>query len=125
MIIGKRILGLLEQKDLTQRELAKLLGVTEVSVSRYISGKHAPTADILSKMAEVLNTTTDYLLGRTINDYAQQLAKMQDIRKRQTTSPSPSPAESFIENYEKLSDDDKEKVIKELFNRVLENNKKR
>jgi transcriptional regulator with XRE-family HTH domain len=121
--IGKRILELLEQKNMTQRELARRLEITEVSVSRYINGERIPHSDVITKMAEVLNTTTDYLLGRTINDYAQQLAEMQNIRKRQTTGPSP--AESFIKDYKELSDDDKEKVIKELFNFMLENNKKR
>jgi len=66
--IGKRIIGLLESKGLTQRELAKRLDITEVSVSRYINGERIPHSDIIAKMASVLNTTTDFLLGHNTSE---------------------------------------------------------
>lgn len=81
--IGKRILDLLEQKDLTQREFAEKLGITEVSVSRYINDKHVPHSDVAIKMADILETTTDYLLGRTFQKYAEQLQGLQEVRQKQ------------------------------------------
>ena len=122
-VTAQRIINLLEKNNMSQRDLANKIGIQEATISRYVNGHRNPQSEILSKIAEALNTTTDYLLGRTINDYAQQLAEMQNIRKKQTAGPSP--AESFIKDYKELSDDDKEKVIKELFNFMLENNKKR
>lgn len=65
MNIGPRILTLLEKKGMTQRELANEIGVTETSISRYISGQRVPKAHIIVYMADALNTTTDYILGRT------------------------------------------------------------
>ena len=65
MNIGARILTLLKKKGMTQRELANEIGVTETSISRYISGQRVPKSNIVVYMADVLNTTTDYLLGRT------------------------------------------------------------
>lgn len=65
MNIGPRILTLLKKKGMTQRELANQIGVTEVSISRYISGQRVPKANIVVYMADALNTTTDYILGRT------------------------------------------------------------
>lgn len=65
MNIGARILTILKQNGMTQRELANQIGVTETSISRYISGARMPKANIVVYMADVLNTTTDYILGRT------------------------------------------------------------
>lgn len=63
-VTGKRISELLSKKDMTQRELAKRAGVTEVSMSRYISGERVPKALYLSNIATILGTTTEYLLGK-------------------------------------------------------------
>lgn len=65
MNIGPRILTLLEKKGMSQRALANEIGVTETSISRYISGQRVPKANIVVYMADALNTTTDYILGRT------------------------------------------------------------
>lgn len=65
MNIGPRILTLLKKRGMTQRELATEIGVTETSISRYISGQWVPKANIVVYMADALNTTTDYILGRT------------------------------------------------------------
>lgn len=63
-ITGERISELLNKKEMTQRELAKRAGVTEVSMSRYISGERVPKALYLSNIAHILGTTTEYLLGK-------------------------------------------------------------
>ena len=68
MNIGARILPLLEKRGMTQRDLAYKIGASEVSISRYISGQRMPKANIVVYIADALNTTTDYLLGRTDND---------------------------------------------------------
>ena len=65
MNIGARILPLMKKKGMTQRELANQIGVTETSISRYISGARMPKANIVVYIADALNTTTDFILGRT------------------------------------------------------------
>lgn len=62
-ILGKRIIKLLDRYELNQRQLSKLVGVSEVSMSRYIKGQRTPNSIILSKIATALNTSSDYLLG--------------------------------------------------------------
>lgn len=61
--LGERIAGLLKQLGITQRELADRIGITEVSMSRYIRGDRTPKGPVVANMATALNTTTDYLLG--------------------------------------------------------------
>ncbi|MCR4746795.1 MAG: helix-turn-helix domain-containing protein [Lachnospiraceae bacterium] len=63
MTIGNRILELLEERNMSQRELAEKVGVTEVSMSRYINSRRIPRAAVLSNIAKVFHVSTDYLLG--------------------------------------------------------------
>lgn len=65
--LGKRILMLLDKERMTQRELADIVGVTEVSMSRYIKGDRTPKAPILANIAAALHTTSEYLLGTEEN----------------------------------------------------------
>lgn len=61
--LGGRIAELLKTTGLTQRELASMVGVTEVSMSRYISNERTPKGTIIANIANALHTTSDYLLG--------------------------------------------------------------
>ena len=61
--LGGRIANLLKKSGLTQRELANKVGVTEVSMSRYVSGGRIPKGPIIANIANALHTTADYLLG--------------------------------------------------------------
>ncbi len=61
--LGDRISNLLEKNGMTQRELAERVGVTEVSMSRYIKGGRIPKGPIIANIALALHTTTDHLLA--------------------------------------------------------------
>ena len=60
----KRLLKIMKQKDMTQRELARMSGVTEAAMSRYLRGERQPRAEVVANMATALGVTSDYLLGR-------------------------------------------------------------
>lgn len=59
----RNLSALLEEKGITQRELAEKIEVTEVTISRYLSGERSPRIEIVSKMAEYFDVSVDYLLG--------------------------------------------------------------
>jgi len=61
--MGGRILDQLAAIDKSQKELAEEVGITEVSLSRYIAGSRTPRGPIVANIARALHTTTDYLLG--------------------------------------------------------------
>lgn len=69
-IIGKRILNLLEEHHMSQRDLAIKTNITEVSLSRYINGTRIPKVTVLSAVARNLNTSVDYLLGNDYHNYS-------------------------------------------------------
>lgn len=45
---------LMEKQGITQRDLAKMIGVTEASVSRWMRGTRTPDIDIIELMADAL-----------------------------------------------------------------------
>ena len=56
----QRVEERLKATGTTQRQFAEKLGVSEVTVSRWLSGERNPTLETLEKMAKVLDTTTSY-----------------------------------------------------------------
>lgn len=65
-MIGKRIKELRIEKGLSQQDLGQAIGVTKVSICGYENGSRIPNLEKLVKLADVLETKTDYLLGREI-----------------------------------------------------------
>ena len=59
MVIYKRIRDLREDKDLTQKELANYLNVSQKSYSRYERGERTIAPEILDKIATFQETTVD------------------------------------------------------------------
>ncbi len=53
--IANRIYDILDEKRMTQKEFAKLLGKTETEVSRWLSGTHNLTTATIAKMSVALN----------------------------------------------------------------------
>lgn len=62
-----RLTALMEEIDISQVELGKRIGISNVTISRYINGERIPRLDIIIKLANVFNVSTDYLLGITKN----------------------------------------------------------
>lgn len=65
---GERLLELLKQKNISQRDFAEAVDLTECSISRYINGERIPNALTLYKIAKALNVSCDYLLGINKSD---------------------------------------------------------
>ncbi len=61
----KRLRDMREDADMTQRELAAVLGMSQPQYNRYEQGYRDIPTDILIQLADLYNTSTDFLLGRT------------------------------------------------------------
>ena len=59
------IKDLREDRDLTQKEVSQYLNISQVAYSYYEINKRSIPLEILSKLADFYNTSTDYLLYRT------------------------------------------------------------
>ncbi len=61
----KRIRDLREDHDMTQRQVATILEITQPQYFRYEQGYRDIPTDLLIKLADLYDTTTDYILERT------------------------------------------------------------
>lgn len=59
-----RISQLRKEKGMSQRTLAKLIGVSAKAVNFWESGKVEPSAKYICALADAFEVTCDYLLGR-------------------------------------------------------------
>lgn len=60
----KRLRELRRSKNVSLRVLADFCEVSKSTLARYEQGKQKPTADIIIKLAEFFNVSTDSLLGK-------------------------------------------------------------
>lgn len=93
--MGELAKSLRKGKGLNQSELAELCGVHSVTISNWETGKKAPEANNVNKLAEVLGVTTDYLMGRTNDPLPAQ-----DIKKEAPSQTAGSLKENHLDNLE-------------------------
>jgi len=63
----KNLRGIREDRDIKQREVADILGVSQNTYSQYENGVIALTAEVLIKLSDYYQVSIDYLLDRTNN----------------------------------------------------------
>lgn len=61
--VGKNIRRLRKRKDLLQRDLARLLNVSQNAISLYEKGKREPGIENLIKLCDIFDVSLDYLVG--------------------------------------------------------------
>ncbi len=64
-MIYERIRNLREDSDFTQQQIADKLFINRRTYSSYENGVRNMPIEILSLIADIFNTSTDYLIGRT------------------------------------------------------------
>lgn len=77
--IAKRIQHRRRELNLTQEELAAIMGVDTKNVSRYENGENKPSAERLADLANALNTTPNWLLGFNDDDLQSDERLMLDL----------------------------------------------
>ncbi|MBQ8800761.1 MAG: helix-turn-helix transcriptional regulator [Clostridium sp.] len=60
-----RIRELREDKDMNQTTMAKLLDMSQTGYSKYETGENDVPTAVLIKLAQIHDTSVDYLLGLT------------------------------------------------------------
>lgn len=65
MLDLERLKNMRKKSKMTQQEIADLIGVNTITISRYESGEREPKTSDLQKIAAALNTSVAYLIGET------------------------------------------------------------
>ena len=63
LILIERIKKLLNEKSMTQSDLARISGIRNSSISDYLSGKYEPKQDKIALIAKALNVSAAWLMG--------------------------------------------------------------
>ena len=81
MSIGSRIKGLRTSKGLTQQDIATQIGMGRSNFGHIENDRVIPSSEDLQKIADILQTTTDFLLGRELSgDNVPEWATWKDKR---------------------------------------------
>ena len=99
-MIGNRLKQLRKEKDVTQQEISEQLDISRGIYGNYETGFAKPPIDVLEKLADYFNVSTDYLLGRT------EIKKYEDmqIEHNKEYSVSEKDIEYIKELYKKIKD---------------------
>ena len=62
---GKRLKALREERNIKQGQFADKIGISRQSMNCYETGKSSPDTETVIRIADFLECSTDYLLGRT------------------------------------------------------------
>lgn len=101
------------EKQLTQKQLGRMVGLEESTISKYESKDREPDFETLKKFASILDCSTDYLLG--ISDSPK--TRLLEIEELKEFLPEP-----YIENHplkitvegDELSPELKDEIVKYL-----------
>lgn len=100
--LGKR-LKLLRGKK-TQQEIADLLEISRARYSHYENDHVQPDHELLQKMADLFDESTDYLLGRETKIITRSYGLSEDNQK-------------LVDNFSKLSEGD-QTIVLDLMERL-------
>jgi len=63
MSFGRKIKGLMEEKNITQKELSQKLNISPSAISNYVQNIREPDFATLKKLAQYFHVSLDYLLS--------------------------------------------------------------
>ena len=81
-------------KGISQREFAQMLGVSQQTVGSWEVGRTEPDNNMLKQIADYFNVTTDYLLGHGATNIGTKIQPV--LNEKQTR---------LINGYDKLNDE--------------------
>ena len=75
MSIGNKIKEYREKNNMTQKEIAEILGVEPGTISKYESGMIEPNIESLKRLADTFNITVDELIKdeEKFDEYTQMI----------------------------------------------------
>ena len=105
MVAGQRLREARKKVNLTQAELANIIGVKAAEISQYESNKRTPRWPTFNKLLDALHITADEVLGREITvhdneDYEIKLAK-EDLQILSCIKENPKLYKTLLANPER------------------------
>lgn len=80
--LGERLKKQRQSLNLSQKEVAAVIGVSASVISNYESGERTPSVEILILLARLYHCSTDYLLGFEKNDNCLNVSMLNNEQKK-------------------------------------------
>lgn len=80
-MIGQTIKDLRRSKKLSQTDFAKIVGVSQTTVTAWETGKAEPSSSAITRIADYFDVSTDYLLGRPEKKLSSEEQETKDLKK--------------------------------------------
>jgi transcriptional regulator with XRE-family HTH domain len=93
MKIGEHIMLLRKQKGLSQSELGKAIGTSGDVMGRYERDIITPSIDVIVKVAEALEVSIDFLVGKS-----KMVLDKQAVKRLEDITKLPDDSKDFILN---------------------------
>ena len=82
MKLGQQMTVLRRQKGLSQAELGKAIGTSGDIIGRYERDEVKPSIEVAVKIADTLEVSLDYLVGKILQEYDKNtLKRIEEISK--------------------------------------------
>ncbi len=78
-MLGKRLKELREERNLSQKQLADLVNLSQQTIGHYEVDRAEPGIKTLEMFARIFHTTTDYLVGLSNSRYPKEIINASGI----------------------------------------------
>ncbi len=117
--LGEKLLRLRKEMKMTQDDVAKILGMSRTSFSKYENGNSAPPLQVLRKIAAIYNVGLEYLIfdentSIRLNDSQSEDENTSSVSVSKITELRPV-EKQIIGKYRILTDEEKKKFVEKLF----------
>ena len=117
--LGEKLLRLRKEMKMTQDDVAKILGMSRTSFSKYENGNSAPPLQVLRKMAAIYNVGLEYLIfdentSIRLNDSQSEDENTSSVPVSKITELRPV-EKQIIGKYRILTDEEKKLLLEKLF----------
>ena len=117
--LGEKLLRLRKEMKMTQDDVAKILGMSRTSFSKYENGNSAPPLQVLRKSAAIYNVGLEYLIfdentSIRLNDSQSEDENTSSVPVSKITELRPV-EKQIIGKYRILTDEEKKLLLEKLF----------
>ena len=114
-MLSQRLRTALKAKGLTQEELAEKVQTTKGTISNYENNHSSPPNEMLAQLADILQVSTDWLLGRVDDELASSSAaavqshnrSLEDLLQEKIDDPDDY---YFLDGYLEASEEEKKEI---------------
>ena len=106
-VLVKRIKQMMQIRDITQADLARITGIRASSISDYLSGKYQPKQDKIALIADALSVNPGWLMGY---DEPKKPISSSIVEKKENRD--------LLAHYQKLSEHEQKILITMIYNGI-------